>query len=91
MGRRAMRYRVHGTVQGVGFRFFTRTCAEALGVAGWVRNCPDGTVEVHAEADEAVLGEFAFDLSRGPRYARVERVDSEEVPPEGMTGFEIRR
>jgi len=91
MARKAMRYRVFGMVQGVGFRFFVRTCAGALGVDGWVRNLPDGTVEVHAEADEELLGEFRFDLSRGPRYARVERVEEQETEPEDCHGFEIRR
>ncbi len=91
MARKAMRYRVRGTVQGVGFRFFVRTCAEALGVDGWARNLPDGTVEVHAEGEESSLGEFAFDLSRGPRYARVETVEAEQVESEDCQGFEIRR
>lgn len=83
----ARRFVVRGKVQGVGFRFFTVTCAEALGVAGWVRNTPEGTVEIHAEGTEQQLAELAFDLSRGPRYARVQAVDPEDVPVEGLTDF----
>ncbi len=78
---------VHGRVQGVGFRYFAVTCAEALGVTGWVRNTPDGSVEVHAEGDEDQLRDLASDLSRGPRYARVTRVDAQEAPVEGHITF----
>ncbi len=87
----ARRYVVHGVVQGVGFRYFTSTCAQALGVSGWVRNCPDGTVEVHAEGAPEQLEQFAFDLSRGPRYARVSKVDARDVAAEDVLGFESRR
>lgn len=89
--RKARRYRVHGKVQGVGYRVFARTCAEALGVNGWVRNMEDGTVEAHAEGTEEQLGEFRFDLSRGARYARVENIDTEDVPLENFDEFSIRR
>ncbi|MDQ7007734.1 MAG: acylphosphatase [Acidobacteriota bacterium] len=87
----ARRYVVHGTVQGVGYRFFTCTCADALGVCGWVKNLPDGTVAVHAEGDEEQLKEFEFDLSRGARYARVSRVESEEAEFGDHPDFKIRR
>ncbi len=86
----ARRYRVHGRVQGVGYRVFAATCARALGLAGWVANRPDGTVEAYAEGPPDRLAEFEFDLSRGPRFARVERVESTPVEPEGMDTFEIR-
>ena len=85
--RTAKRFLVQGRVQGVGFRFFATTCAEALGVAGWVRNTPEGNVEVHAEGDDKQLEQLAFDLSRGPRYARVTRVDAEVRPVENLAGF----
>jgi acylphosphatase len=89
--KQAKRYRVHGKVQGVGFRFFALTCAEALQLSGWVRNAADGQLEAHAEGPEGKLAEFEFDLSRGPRFARVERVDQEEVPVEDIDGFEVLR
>ncbi len=87
----ARRYIVHGTVQGVGYRYFATTCARALGITGWVRNLPDGTVEAHAEGEAAKLEEFRFDLSRGARYARVTEVEESEVPAEGHENFDTRR
>ena len=83
----AKRFVVRGRVQGVGYRYFAVTCAKALGVAGWVRNTPAGDVEVHAEGEDKQLQDFAFDLSRGPRYARVSEVDAQDVPLEGHTDF----
>lgn len=92
---KAILFRVHGKVQGVGYRVFARTCAEALGIRGWVRNNEDGTVDAHAEGSATQLEEFAFDLSRGARYARVskvERLDPETGAGEAaLEGFEIRR
>jgi acylphosphatase len=78
---------VHGRVQGVFFRDTTRRMAESRGVAGWVRNNPDGTVEAAFEgADDAVdaMVEFARD---GPRGAVVESVDVADEESEGLTGF----
>jgi acylphosphatase len=82
---------VHGKVQGVGYRFFAFTCAEALGIAGWVRNAADGTVEAFAEGSEGQLREFAFDLRRGPRYGRVARLDEESADLQGLESFKILR
>ena len=88
MRRRAV---VSGRVQGVAFRDATRSKAEGCGVAGWVRNRPDGSVEACFEGDpEAVEVLVAFCRS-GPRLARVERVDVFEERLEGLAGFEIRR
>ena len=70
---------VHGRVQGVFFRDSTRRRAQAAGVAGWVANRPDGTVEA--------LVRWLHD---GPRGADVERVEVEEGEPEGLTGFDVR-
>lgn len=83
----AKRFVVSGRVQGVGFRFFAMTCAQALGLTGWVRNTPEGAVEVHAEGEEDRLRDLAFDLSRGPRYARVSQVDTKEAELEGHNTF----
>lgn len=71
-------WRVLGRVQGVGFRAFARRRAEALGISGYARNLPDGTVEVLARGYAAALDAFVDELRRGPRYARV--VDVVEVP-----------
>ena len=83
----ARRFVVRGRVQGVGYRFFALTCAEALGVHGWVRNTAEDTVEVHAEGTAEQIDQLAFDLSRGPRYARVSHIDATDVPVEGHTDF----
>ena len=69
---------VRGRVQGVGFRHFVQQAARALDVAGWVRNAPDGSVEVDAEGSEADLANLRRSLQDGPRGARVESV--EDVP-----------
>ena len=69
-----MGFRVTGRVQGVGFRWFVRNEAERLGLRGWVRNTPDGSVELEAEgAPEAVL-ELKNRLAQGPPAARVDKV-----------------
>jgi acylphosphatase len=81
---------VHGHVQGVFFRDTTRRRAAERGVAGWVRNNPDGCVEAAFEGEpDAVesLVRFAHD---GPRGALVERVDVIEEEPEGLSGFGVR-
>jgi acylphosphatase len=70
---------VRGDVQGVGFRYFVREHARELGVRGWVRNRPDGTVEVQAEGDMTSLDQLREFLSEGPVGARVTRVD--DLPP----------
>jgi len=81
---------VHGHVQGVFFRDATRRRANAHGVAGWIRNRPDGTVEAVFEGDpDAVEAMVAF-CHEGPRGARVDRVEVSEEPPEGLSGFEVR-
>jgi acylphosphatase len=64
--------RVTGLVQGVGFRWFVRERARRLGLAGWVRNLPDGTVEVLATGDAQQLELLRNELLRGPRGASVE-------------------
>jgi acylphosphatase len=65
---------VRGTVQGVGFRYWTKKKADTLGVAGSVCNLPDGSVEVFASAVESVLQSFIKDLHRGPAGAAVAEV-----------------
>ena len=85
-------YLVTGVVQGVGFRFFARRVAQRLGLAGWVRNLPDGRVEAEAEGSPSVLDAYARELGRGPAGAMVSGVESIEVSDEGggATGFEVR-
>ncbi|RSL30509.1 acylphosphatase [Salibacterium salarium] len=66
---------LHGKVQGVGFRQFTQTEAKKLGVAGWVRNNSDGTVELKAEGEEETMNKFIETLKQGHRFSNVQEVD----------------
>lgn len=85
-----VRLLVRGRVQGVGFRWFARDAAQELGLAGWVRNLPDGGVEAEAEGPREALARFSAELKRGPSYARVDSVEEAEVSPRGERSFEIR-
>ena len=81
---------VHGRVQGVWFRASTREAARRERVAGWVRNCRDGSVEAVFEgAPQAVDALLSF-CRRGPRGARVDRVEVFEEEAEGLAGFAVR-
>ena len=78
---KAIRMIAHGRVQGVGFRFFVRERAVPYGVKGWVKNLPDGTVEIHAEGEEEQLQVFISEVEDGPSFGRVSEIDSEWVEP----------
>jgi acylphosphatase len=82
---------VSGTVQGVGYRYFTREEADRLGVNGWVRNLSDGRVEAVFEGSRAVVEEMIRWCHKGPRAALVKDVAVEYEKPEGLRGFETRR
>lgn len=84
------RYYVRGRVQGVGYRYFALKRAEQLGLAGFVRNMPDGSVEVIAEGDDSALSRFEAMLKQGPSFARVEGVERLALEPRGDSGFHIR-
>jgi acylphosphatase len=81
---------VRGQVQGVGFRYFARQRAEAHGVSGFVRNLPDGSVELHAEGPPEALGAFEADVRRGPSFGRVDEAVVTSIKRRGYQGFEIR-
>lgn len=66
---------VRGTVQGVGFRYFTMRQAQKLGVTGYVRNLPNGDVEVCAEGDQETLSSLLAAVKRGPLGAYVQDVN----------------
>ena len=88
--RRAVDVTVSGRVQGVFFRSCTEQEANRLGVAGWVRNEPDGSVAAHFEGDADAVDRLVFWCGEGPRLARVDRVDVQESSPEGLTSFRVR-
>jgi acylphosphatase len=82
---------VRGRVQGVFFRGATAQEAQGLGVRGWVRNRPDGSVEIQAQGARANLEMLLAWAHQGPPAARVTRVEVEWVPEEGnWHGFEVR-
>lgn len=87
---RAFSARVAGRVQGVAFRWSAQRAARRLGLSGWVRNEPDGSVSCWAEGPEEALREFAKWLQVGPPMAHVERLDLDWINPLGMSDeFEI--
>jgi acylphosphatase len=88
MDRVCRRYRVRGKVQGVFFRASTARVAEGLGLAGWARNLPDGSVEVLALGDAAGLAALEDFLRTGPPRARVEEVSGTELPAAEMPEVE---
>jgi acylphosphatase len=81
---------VHGRVQGVSFRYYTEREAARLGVAGWVRNEPDGSVAAHFEGAAADVDALVEWCRAGPPYARVERVETRECTATGAASFEVR-
>jgi acylphosphatase len=82
---------VEGIVQGVGFRWATRDEAVRLGIAGWVRNRSDGSVEAHVEGPPNVVEAMLDWLSRGPIGSVVASVSVEAVDPGGLEGFRVVR
>ena len=84
------RYTVTGRVQGVGFRWFVEHAAVQLGVAGWVRNRGDGSVEVLASGTREQLHKLYGELLKGPRASRVEKVEVEDAAPDtNLKSFRI--
>lgn len=82
---------ITGRVQGVGFRAFAERHASRLDVVGYVRNLPEGHVEVLAQADERTLESFCEKLRLGPSFARVEDFSVTSVPVDpSLRGFGVR-
>lgn len=88
----ARQYTISGEVQGVGYRFFAQRIAARHQVVGYVRNLPDGRVEVRAEGTPESVEGFKHDLAAGPQYARVEQVEELSLDPNGAyKSFRIER
>lgn len=87
----ARHVRASGRVQGVFYRAWTAEQAGALGVAGWVRNCPDGSVEALVEGDEAAVAQMLDRMRGGPPAARVDHLAVDPATPGGAAGFTVRR
>ena len=82
------RLRIRGRVQGVGFRYWTVRQARMLGLRGWVRNRADGSVEALAAGPQPALDAFITACHSGPRGARVDSLDVEDVTETVGEGFE---
>lgn len=92
MGDVRVSLRVTGLVQGVFYRASARDAAAGLGLAGWVRNEPDGSVAAVAEGPEALVAEFVAWCRRGPAAARVDAVETTWAPATGeFAEFSVRR
>ncbi|MFO7552288.1 MAG: acylphosphatase [Haliea sp.] len=87
----ARHFRVSGKVQGVFFRASTQARAQALGLNGWVRNSPDGSVELLANGTAEALQQLEDWLWQGPDRARVTAVEATPAPLQPHAGFAIRR
>lgn len=87
---RRVRVVVSGEVQGVGYRYTMRIVAREAGVAGWVRNLRDGTVEAEIEGAEAAVDDVLAWMAEGPPGSRVESATVTDAAPTGVTGFEVR-
>ena len=86
----ARRYLVRGRVQGVGFRWYVEREAHTLGIAGWVRNNHDGSVEVLAQGNRDQLSGLHSRLREGPRAARVDTVEVTDAAAQaGLSSFRI--
>ena len=83
----ARRLVISGRVQGVGFRAWMESKAQALGLSGWVRNRMDGTIEALIDGDEAAIDELLRDCRRGPRMAEVAEITEELANPPDVPGF----
>jgi len=81
---------ISGRVQGVGFRNFTQRWAKQYKLTGWVKNLPDGRVELVAEGDSKAIEQFEKKIHRGPRPARVTKVEIKREKPTGLSDrFEV--
>lgn len=80
----------HGRVQGVFFRDSVRREASRHGVAGWARNCPDGSVESVFEGELHAVEAMVEYVRREPGHSSVDRVEVSEEEPEGLSGFRTR-
>jgi len=76
-------------VQGVGYRYFARNAAASLGVSGYVRNVPDGSVEIVAQGERTAVNALIDELRLGPRHASVRSLEvGWEEPTEEFRGFD---
>ena len=88
----ARKFFIRGEVQGVGYRFFAQRAAARHQVVGYVRNCPDGSVEAFAEGPASNVEAFKQDLAAGPQWAVVDQLEEINLEPTGTySAFRIER
>ncbi len=89
---KTLRAVISGRVQGVWFRGWTERQARARGLKGWVRNCPDGTVEALFSGGASEVDAMIEDCWSGPPAAKVTAIDTFDAPPPQVPGFaQLRR
>jgi acylphosphatase len=84
-----VRVRAFGRVQGVSFRYSALQRATSLGLAGWIRNNPDGSVEAEVQGPENAVDGFVTWMGEGPSGARVERTEEERIPLDDGGDFRV--
>lgn len=82
--------KVHGKVQGVGFRFYTQKTAVEMEVMGFVKNERDGSVYIEAEASDETMEVFLHWVSKGPEWARVDEIHVQDIPSQDFEDFSIQ-
>ena len=88
----ARKFLIRGEVQGVGYRFFAQRAAARHQIVGYVRNCPDGSVEALAEGPAGSVEAFKQDLAAGPQWAVVDQLEEINLDPSGAySSFRIER
>lgn len=89
MNKKHLKIKIHGKVQGVFFRDTTCKRAGELGLSGWVRNESDGTVYIEIEGDPLKVDEFIRWCSKGPKMAKIDKIQSKEGQIRGFSCFEV--
>lgn len=83
--------RIHGKVQGVGFRFFATRIARRLSLNGWIQNNRDSSVEALVEGEASAIDEWLEELREGPRYAEVTKIDQDRKEFSGkLAEFDVK-
>lgn len=77
MAKKRLYLKIFGDVQGVSFRYYASEAAQNFGLTGWMKNASDKTVEGEIEGEENSLEEFLKWAKRGPRWAKVEKVEAQ--------------
>ncbi|KAL4733756.1 Acylphosphatase-like domain-containing protein [Aspergillus similis] len=92
MATQRIAFKVHGTVQGVGFRDYTMKRAAEYGLNGWVKNTDCGRVEGEAQGSEESIQKFLKDINNGPRHAHVVKLEKKTLDSkDGESQFGLRK